>query len=656
MISVTNPLGHTQSITYDPNGNTASITDGNGDLTNYTYDALDRQTQISYADGTQVSFTYDAVGNRLSMVDSQGATNYTYDNLYRPSNITSPNGSLQYTYDAVNRLSISTPAGTTTYDYDEAYQLVQVTDWEGQITAYDYDNAGRLTTTQLPNGVLTTNSYDAANRLISIIHKKETTLLESFSYTLDPVGNRLSMTDADGTTSYTYDALDRLMTVSYPTGTPGTVSYTYDPMGNRLTMTEDSVVTAYVYDEADRLISKTKGTETTLYTWDDDGNLLTKGDQTFIWNKAGKLGAWTDGTNSSSYAYNGDGVRVSQTNNGTTIKYLQDLGAGMATVLREEENGEFIDYFYGMDLISQQDSTSTNYLLTDGLGSTRLLTNEIGDVTGRYVYDIFGAERTYSGTDQTDFTFAGEQVDKTSGLQYLRARYYDPEDGRFLSVDPYPGSLKQTQKNNNYVYVENNPTRKIDPLGTSSQDSTSNKFAGGGEGGSEGRSWEQKEYTLPWTYNFIKTFFSFSKIKVNGITMLKFKHIAKIFGVENNSALKAYFKGAKIASWGKSFVQYKQFAAEVDRKNESGYYGSLDPKDADRRANISKLTKVCQEGIGKMTKWLGWGEAMDETDWLTTNIDAINHKTAMKNQASEYEPTSFDVNWYDTYIAPANGR
>ena len=225
--------------------------------------------------------------------------------------------------------------------------------------------------------------------------------------------------------------------------------------------------TTYVYDEADRLLSKTKGTETTLYTWDNDGNLLTKGDQTFTWNKAGKLAAWADGTNSSSYAYDGDGVRVNQTNNGTATNYLQDLGAGMAVVLREEENGEFRDYVYGLDLISQQDSTVTNYLLTDGLGSTRLLTNKIGDVTGRYVYDVFGAERTYSGTDQTDFTFAGEQMDKTSGLQYLRARYYDPEDGRFISVDPIQYNPYSIQTYNRYVYGLNNPIKFIDPKGES---------------------------------------------------------------------------------------------------------------------------------------------------------------------------------------------
>jgi YD repeat-containing protein len=191
------------------------------------------------------------------MVDSTGTTTYAYDHLYRPISITSPTGTTSYTYDANNRLSLTTPAGTTTYQYDAADQLIQVMDWEANTTAYAYDAAGRLITTTLPNGVVTTNAYDIADRLTSITHKKGTTTLESFTYTLDPVGNRLSMADADGTTTYTYDALDRILTVTYPSGAPGTVAYTYDPMGNRLTMAQDGVVTSYTYDAADRLVSKT---------------------------------------------------------------------------------------------------------------------------------------------------------------------------------------------------------------------------------------------------------------------------------------------------------------------------------------------------------------------------------------------------------------
>ena len=82
-----------------------------------------------------------------------------------------------------------------------------------------------------------------------------------------------------------------------------------------------------------------------------------------------------------------------------------------------------------------------------------------GAVTGAYTYDAFGAfgaVRSHTGAG-TEWSFTGEQNDPT-GLEYLRARYYDPATGRFLSRDPLPGGHP-------YVYAVNNPALLIDPLG-----------------------------------------------------------------------------------------------------------------------------------------------------------------------------------------------
>ena len=463
--TITNPLGFVQSTTYDQNGNTSSVTNANGETTTYVYDNLDRQTAIQYADETDVAYTYDAVGNRLTMVDSTGTTIYIYDNLNRPASITSPAGTTSYTYDARNRLTLTTPAGTTTYLYNANDQLQQVEDWNADVTTYAYDAAGRLVTTTLPNGVVTTNAYDIANRLTGITHKKGTVVLESFAYTMDNVGNRLTMTDADGVANYTYDILDRISSVTYPSGSPVSVAYTYDPMGNRLTMTRDGVVTAYTYDAADRLVSKTGNEATTTYSWDNDGNMLTKGDQTLTWNKAGKLATWDDTLTSTSYTYDGDGMRIGYTVNSIETTYLQDAGTSMPLALRETTAGSTIDYVYGNDLISQVDTEGTSYLLTDGLGSSRLLTDETGAVVGRYSYDVFGEVRTKTGTNETDFTFAGEQMDTETGLQYLRARYYDPEDGRFITVDTARPHDDISATINRYVYAGNNPIINLDPSG-----------------------------------------------------------------------------------------------------------------------------------------------------------------------------------------------
>ena len=78
-------------------------------------------------------------------------------------------------------------------------------------------------------------------------------------------------------------------------------------------------------------------------------------------------------------------------------------------------------------------------------------------MTDEYEYDVFGAVRAHTGGGASEFTYTGEQNDPT-GLEYLRARYYDGATGRFLSEDPIPSS-------HSYSYVGSNPARFVDPAG-----------------------------------------------------------------------------------------------------------------------------------------------------------------------------------------------
>jgi len=93
------------------------------------------------------------------------------------------------------------------------------------------------------------------------------------------------------------------------------------------------------------------------------------------------------------------------------------------------------------------------------------LTDDDGDVVNDYDYDVFGGLRDSSGSQDNDFTFAGEQVDGSTGLQYLRARYYDQNIGRFFSKDPFAGFVRLPSSQNQYPFVMNNPAVLVDPLG-----------------------------------------------------------------------------------------------------------------------------------------------------------------------------------------------
>jgi RHS repeat-associated protein len=120
----------------------------------------------------------------------------------------------------------------------------------------------------------------------------------------------------------------------------------------------------------------------------------------------------------------------------------------------------------GLGRISQvADDDTTHYYLSDGLGSTMALTDADGDVVNTYDYDVFGPVRASSGSQPNEFQFTGEQVDDSTTLEYLRARYYDPVIGRFLTQDPFLGSAMAPLSLNRYPYVLNNPLRWLDPWG-----------------------------------------------------------------------------------------------------------------------------------------------------------------------------------------------
>jgi RHS repeat-associated protein len=121
-------------------------------------------------------------------------------------------------------------------------------------------------------------------------------------------------------------------------------------------------------------------------------------------------------------------------------------------------------YLHAMEAPLAEIGTSTVYPLTDALGSTRVLTGGDGSVIGSAAYDVFGTIRRSTGAEAS-FGFAGEQADE-NGLIYLRARYLDPELGRFLSEDPVRFGAPGVVGFNPYTYVGNNPSTWTDPTGT----------------------------------------------------------------------------------------------------------------------------------------------------------------------------------------------
>ncbi|MHB8575189.1 MAG: RHS repeat-associated core domain-containing protein [Dehalococcoidia bacterium] len=467
-LTVTDPQPNLlYTLSYDAAGRVATRTDGKNQTTSFSYTLRGQLDHLTYPDTSTVQYQYDALGNRGSMVDPTGTTSYSYDALSRLNSVTFPGSkTVGYSYDADgNRASITYPGGTNqvTYGYDNADRLTSVTDWTSKQTSYAYDAANRLTTTTLPatngtNNVTSSYSYDNANRLTGITHSLGEVVLASASYTLDLAGNRTQKTTLAGNETYTLDALNRLTTVVYPDST--STGYTYDAVGNRSTMTTAAGTTTYAYDSADRLTSVTQpGLSAVTNTFDSNDSQTARGSDSFTWDYANRLTSTTVGGTTTTMTYNGDGLRTSRTSGGTTTNFVWDIAGGLPQLLDDGPQ-----YVLGIGLVAHVTSTGTFYFLTDGLGSTLAEVNSSGAVVQSYSYDAFGAVKSSTGTQSTEFQFAGQQTDP-SGLQYLRARYYDPSSGRFLSRDVLPAAILDPGLHHPYVYANDNPAGLVDPSG-----------------------------------------------------------------------------------------------------------------------------------------------------------------------------------------------
>ncbi len=192
------------------------------------------------------------------------------------------------------------------------------------------------------------------------------------------------------------------------------------------------------------------------YTWDNNGNLLNDGVNTYNYDSANHLKQLTQGANTYTFSYNGLGDRLAQ--NG--VHYTLDLNAGLTQVLSDGTN----TYLYGLDRVAEQQGSATEYYLADALGSVRQIANDGGVVAMARSYDPYGNTRQTFGGAQSNFGFAGEFTDP-SGLVYLRSRYYDSLNGRFTTRDTWEGIYDSPLSLNKWNYVNSNPINYIDPTG-----------------------------------------------------------------------------------------------------------------------------------------------------------------------------------------------
>ena len=126
-------------------------------------------------------------------------------------------------------------------------------------------------------------------------------------------------------------------------------------------------------------------------------------------------------------------------------------------------------YLYGLSLISQtttnSGSTTTLFFVTDGHGSARLLLDTSGTVSNAFAFDAYGTLVASNVTAQTEFLYNEERLDSTIASHYLRARYLNPNTGRFWTMDTSEGGQEQLPTLHKYAFGADNPVDNSDPSG-----------------------------------------------------------------------------------------------------------------------------------------------------------------------------------------------
>ena len=514
LVKMIDPLGNAENYTYDLNGYLTQKLDRNGNTTTMTYDGLGRifTKSVNCVDGkanTSYSYSYSLTGNRVSMVGGSYNSTYAYDDLGRLKTETESNGiQKEYTYNANdNRISFIIKQNgivktNTSYTYDNLNRLYQMID-NGIVTAtYQYDANGNRLCLTYSNGNTTEYQYNLENKLTNLTNKKGAAILSQYEYVYYLDGTQESKTDSTGNTTYVYDGLGRLSTVSEPGGI--NTSYQYDDYSNRKTMTitggENAGTTNYGYDKNNRLLTEEKTVnnvdEVTQYSYDNNGNQIFKAKEvskpitleesdSFSMFITGENGNSTiegltifeyDGFNQlikstidnqiTSYTYNGDGLRQSKIMNGEIYTHIWD---GQDIVLELDGTANVrAKYLRGINLITYEDGIGIKkYYMFNGHGDVTSLTDGSGNVIKSYDYDAFGNEKNPDVNDTNVFRYCGEYFDKETGTIYLRARYYDPEMGRFINEDSYEGQVTDPLSLNLYTYCGNDPINNVDPSGNS---------------------------------------------------------------------------------------------------------------------------------------------------------------------------------------------
>ncbi len=506
----------TKVIKYNARGDVTDGYDARGVHTHIDYDGLNRIWKINSSDDSpKVTYTYDQ--SRTGFYNNGALTRVeTAQNTTNPRADT-PDTATEFDYDKIGRVrqqrqTIGTQTYNLGYGYNLAGQLTSESYPSGKVITTGYDDNGRLadiadqsrtymsglqyqgkgtslSSMNLGNGTSQTMTLNDRLQIISQSLSKGTNVLQKYDYgygQIDANGNLVATknngqlakidsiigTAQQWTQKFSYDAIGRLSSANEYRGDTGTLSYAqqfdYDRFGNLYRKAQNNQTGLLITPIEDSDISKTTNRFTTGTAYDNAGNVTQ--DTKFrslnlSYDANGRVfkTSNTDNTNPANSVYDAAGNRVATQVDGVWSFFIYDIG------------GKLVSEYGGL---AAMDEGGVKYVMQDRQGSARAILSNTGTVQSRMDFTAFGEEigfgvglRTtgqgFGATNGFSQKYGLTERDKATGLDHTWFRKNENRAGRWISPDPYNGSMNlgNPQSFNRYAYVQNDPINLVDPSG-----------------------------------------------------------------------------------------------------------------------------------------------------------------------------------------------
>ncbi|MBT4936678.1 RHS repeat-associated core domain-containing protein, partial [Candidatus Peregrinibacteria bacterium] len=471
-------------------------------FTNFSYDVLGNILSILYPDNTRISYNYNNLGlpEKILYEEKVLIKNIEYNHLKQISKIEYGNGLItDNLYDPLGHYRLTQKITRNSFNNSQLQDF-----------SYDYDAVGNFTglNDNSPfSKKIVSYAYDDLDRLLKADYSgmsEENDFSESYAY--DILGNIL---EKSGQGSYLYNTVQ-----PHAVTQVGDTKYAYDEKGNMIYDGSSN----YAFNTKNQLISSEKNSKKMAYLYDENGIRIKKedlnsGKNTLYVNRFYE----TSGNETKRFIYLGDmklatlfdrdmnaidpecappeaGVwTIAKSCTFTGKAAAKDIIVQPDVVLTVAEDSILYMDFKNNKLLIKNGSgvlikkgasikqglksdVEESYIITqlayhhsDHLGGASIDTDADANVLQSIDYYPFGETHVSKNTSsyKNNYAFTGQELDEDTGLYYYKARYYHPEIGRFLSLDPWAGDISDPQTLNKYSYTRNNPLKYIDPSGES---------------------------------------------------------------------------------------------------------------------------------------------------------------------------------------------